>query len=62
LIDAFSAFTNAYNQDEKVVFHCGGGKGRTGMVAYGTLMALGLAQSLNDAEEQAKSIRPCLKH
>lgn len=60
LRDAISAVTNAYNQGEKVVFHCGGGKGRTGMVAYGTLMALGLAQSLDDAEEQAKNIRPVL--
>lgn len=60
LAEAIAAVTNAYNQGEKVVFHCGGGKGRTGMVAYGTLMALGVAQTLDDAEEQAKRIRPIL--
>jgi len=60
LTEAIEAVTTAYNQGEKVVFHCGGGKGRTGMVAYGTLMKLGFAQSLDEAEEQAKSIRPIL--
>lgn len=60
LEEAISVVTNAYNHGKKVVFHCGGGKGRTGMVALGTLMALELAQSLDDAEEQAKSIRPVL--
>jgi len=51
LIDDILAVTNAYNQSEKVVFHCSGAKGRTGMVAYGTIMVLGLAQSFDDAEE-----------
>ncbi|MFC5528246.1 protein-tyrosine phosphatase family protein [Cohnella yongneupensis] len=40
--------------------HCGGGKGRTGTVAAGTLLALGLVSDLEDAEARAKSIRPVI--
>lgn len=57
---AIKAVTDAYNNGEKVAFHCGGGKGRTGTVAYGTLLELGLAATIEDAEQQAHSIRPVL--
>ncbi|MEF3310882.1 hypothetical protein PV433_18530 [Paenibacillus sp. GYB004] len=40
-----------------MAFHCGGGKGRTGTVAAGTLLALGLSDTLDEAEAKAKSIR-----
>ncbi|WP_201317661.1 dual specificity protein phosphatase family protein [Paenibacillus sp. EPM92] len=54
---AIDEVVNAYRQGQKVAFHCGGGKGRTGTVAAGTLMELGVAKSLDEAEAKAKSIR-----
>ncbi|MBU8764157.1 dual specificity protein phosphatase family protein [Micrococcus luteus] len=54
---AIQAVTEAYQQNKKVAFHCGGGKGRTGTVAAGTLLALGLSDTLDEAEAKAKSIR-----
>jgi protein-tyrosine phosphatase len=50
----------AYREGKKVAFHCGGGKGRTGAVAVGTLRELCIAQSLEEAEEKAKAIRPII--
>jgi protein-tyrosine phosphatase len=40
-----------------VAFHCGGGSGRTGAVAAGTLIALGEAKGIDEAEVKAKNIR-----
>ncbi|PZD95931.1 protein tyrosine phosphatase [Paenibacillus sambharensis] len=57
---AIDQVIDAYNRGEKVGFHCGGGKGRTGAVAVGTLLKLGLSRSLEEAEQQAKSRRPVL--
>jgi protein-tyrosine phosphatase len=54
---AIHAVTEAYQQNKKVAFHCGGGKGRTGAVAAGTLLALGLSHTVDEAEAKAKSIR-----
>jgi protein-tyrosine phosphatase len=54
---AIQAVTEAYQQNKKVAFHCGGGKGRTGTVAAGTLLALGLSDTLDEAEAKVKSIR-----
>ncbi|WMT43246.1 dual specificity protein phosphatase family protein [Paenibacillus sp. D2_2] len=51
---------SAYRKGEKVAFHCGGGKGRTGTVATCILMELGLSTNLQEAEAQAKEIRPIL--
>jgi protein-tyrosine phosphatase len=51
----------SYEAGKKVAFHCGGGKGRTGTVAVGTLFKLGLAPTLEQANEQATAIRPVLK-
>ncbi|KQX51895.1 protein-tyrosine phosphatase family protein [Paenibacillus sp. Root444D2] len=48
----------AYNSGKKVGFHCGGGKGRTGAVAIGTLISLGKSQTIEEAEKIAQSIRP----
>ncbi|AZN38371.1 protein-tyrosine phosphatase family protein [Paenibacillus albus] len=47
----------AYKSGKKVGFHCGGGSGRTGAVAAGTLIALGESASLDEAEQKAKNIR-----
>ena len=44
----------------RVMFHCGMGRGRTGTVATGVLLELGLADSVEAAEAKAKQIRPQL--
>jgi protein-tyrosine phosphatase len=54
---AIDEVIKAYKSGKKVAFHCGGGKGRTGTVAAGTLMALGETDTLDEAEAKAKSIR-----
>lgn len=51
---------NAYNEGKKVYFHCAGGSNRTGTVAVGTLLALGKAKTIEEAEEMAKSVRPII--
>lgn len=58
---AISHVSEAYRAGKKVAFHCGGGKGRTGAVAVGALIELGLADNLADAEQQAKAIRPVIR-
>lgn len=55
---AIDEVVNAYYSGKKVAFHCGGGKGRTGTVAAGTLLSLGLAKDIEEAETTAKRIRP----
>lgn len=57
---AIAAVTEAYQQGRKVAFHCGAGRGRTGTVAAGVLLALGLARDVDSAIAQAKAIRPQL--
>ncbi|REE81581.1 dual specificity protein phosphatase-like protein [Paenibacillus taihuensis] len=57
---AISIIADAYKSGKRVGFHCGGGKGRTGTVAIGTLIELGLADSIEEAETKAKSIRPII--
>lgn len=54
---AIQSIIEAYQQNKKVAFHCNGGKGRTGAVAAGTLLTLGLSPSLDEAVAKAKSIR-----
>ncbi|WP_026584581.1 protein-tyrosine phosphatase family protein [Bacillus sp. J33] len=49
---------SAYNEGKKVYFHCAGGSNRTGTVAIGTLLSLGKAKTIEEAEEMAKSARP----
>lgn len=57
---AIQEVVKAHHEGKKVGFHCGGGKGRTGTVAVGTLRELGIAQTLEEAEEKAKAIRPII--
>lgn len=52
---------NAYKEGKKVYFHCGGGSNRTGTVAIGTLIKLGKAKTIEEAEEMAMSIRSKIK-
>ncbi|WP_431028681.1 protein-tyrosine phosphatase family protein [Lysinibacillus sp. LZ02] len=48
----------AYEAGEKIYFHCGSGGGRAGVMAVATLMELGVAESLDEAELIAKQARP----
>jgi len=57
---AIQAVVSAYHQKKKVAFHCGGGKGRTGAVAIGVLLELGICNTIDEAEAMAKSIRPVI--
>ncbi|SEM55144.1 thioredoxin reductase (NADPH) [Mesobacillus persicus] len=52
---------DAYHKGKKVYFHCGGGSNRTGTVAIGTLLALGEANTIDEAEAKAQSVRPKIK-
>ncbi|MCB6184220.1 dual specificity protein phosphatase family protein [Leeia sp. TBRC 13508] len=58
--EAIQTVVAAYRDGKKVAFHCGGGKGRTGTVAVGVLLELGVCQQLDEAELMAKSIRPLI--
>jgi len=58
--EAIDAVVAAYHAGKKVGFHCGGGKGRSGTVATGVLLELGLCQRLDEAETLAQSIRPVI--
>lgn len=58
--NAIDAVVSAYREGRRVAFHCGGGRGRTGTVAAGVLLELGLCSTLEEAEARAKSIRPVL--
>lgn len=58
--DAILAVVDAYQNGHKVAFHCGAGRGRTGTVAAGVLLELKISNTLPEAVERAKSIRPVL--
>ncbi len=49
---------NAYHSGKNVYFHCNTGRGRAGTIASATLLELGLADSVDEAEQKAKEIRP----
>jgi len=55
---AIAAVVAAYRAGQKVAFHCGGGRGRTGAVATGVLLALGQCRTVAEAEAMAQAIRP----
>ncbi|MDA1818262.1 tyrosine-protein phosphatase [Bacillus cereus] len=55
--NAIAAVKEAVGQDKKVFFHCSGGRNRTGTVATGLLLALGLASSVEEAEQEVKEVR-----
>ncbi|WP_096155349.1 MULTISPECIES: protein-tyrosine phosphatase family protein [Bacillus] len=48
----------AYNEGKNIYFHCQGGSNRTGTVAIGTLLSLGEATTMEEAEKIAKKARP----
>ncbi|TQR30573.1 hypothetical protein C7Y47_15715 [Lysinibacillus sphaericus] len=49
---------SAYENGQKVYFHCGSGGGRAGVAATAVLMELGMANSLEEAEGAVKKARP----
>ncbi|MGN7765224.1 MULTISPECIES: protein-tyrosine phosphatase family protein [Paenibacillus] len=55
---AIHAVTAAVNSGKTVYFHCAGGRNRTGTVATGVLLELGLASTVQEAETLATSKRP----
>ncbi|MBU9713579.1 protein-tyrosine phosphatase family protein [Evansella tamaricis] len=52
------SIVKSYNEGKKIYFHCQGGSNRTGTVAVGTLLELGLAKTIEEAEDMAKQVRP----
>ncbi|MBT2581604.1 dual specificity protein phosphatase family protein [Planococcus sp. ISL-109] len=56
--DAIDGVVIAYEEGKKIFFHCAGGSNRTGTVAIGTLLALGEADTVEEAEQMATSVRP----
>ena len=54
---AVSEVMNAYNDGKKVFFHCGSGSGRAGTIATATLLEMGQAKTVEEAEQKAKEIR-----
>ncbi|MFC4324218.1 protein-tyrosine phosphatase family protein [Litchfieldia salsa] len=56
--ESINHVVNAYNEGKNVYFHCQGGSNRTGTVAIGTLISLGKAKNIEQAEEMAKAARP----
>lgn len=57
ILHAVDEVVSAYRDGKKVFFHCGGGGGRAGTVAVATLIELGQAESVEEAEQKAKAIR-----
>ena len=56
--DAIEGVVTAFEEGKKVFFHCAGGSNRTGTVAVGTLLALGQAGTIEEAEQMATAVRP----
>ena len=54
---AVKEIINAYKDGKNVYFHCNTGRGRAGTIATATLLELGLADSIDEAEQQTKVIR-----
>lgn len=54
---AIEEVVNAYQNGHKVGFHCAAGRGRTGTIAAGVLLKLGIFSSVEEAEQEAKNIR-----
>ena len=57
---AVKKVVDAYKEGKNVYFHCNTGRGRAGTIATATLLELGLADSIDEAEQQAKAIQPTI--
>jgi len=58
---AVKEIVNAYKDGKNVYFHCNTGRGRAGTIATATLLELGLADSIDEAEQQTKVIRSSIR-
>jgi predicted protein tyrosine phosphatase len=54
---AIGEVLEAYRAGHKVGIHCAAGRARTGTVAAGVLLSLGLSSDVDEAEERVKTIR-----
>lgn len=55
---ATQAVMAAYHSGKNVYFHCNTGRGRGGTIAAAVLLELGQAETVVEAEEKVKAIRP----
>ncbi|MEC0168222.1 protein-tyrosine phosphatase family protein [Paenibacillus graminis] len=58
VLAAIHAVKEAVTGGKTVYFHCAGGRNRTGTVATGVLLELGLASTVEEAEALAQAKRP----
>ncbi|WP_438311682.1 protein-tyrosine phosphatase family protein [Sporosarcina sp. FA9] len=58
IISTVNTIVEAYNSGKNIYFHCNTGRGRAGTIAAATLLELGLANTVNDAEQKALEIQP----
>lgn len=49
---------DAYHAGKNVYFHCNTGRGRGGTIATAVLLELGQAETVEEAEDKVKTIRP----
>lgn len=49
---------DAYKEGKNIYIHCGSGSGRAGVMSVATLLELGIAENLTDAEAKVKEARP----
>lgn len=56
--EAVGQIVEAYNDGKNVYFHCTSGNGRAGTMAVATLLELGIAKTVEEAEQTVKAIRP----
>lgn len=58
---AIEQVVDAYQNGHKVGLHCAAGRGRTGTIAAGVLLRLGIFNTVDEAEQEAKSIRSSIQ-
>lgn len=58
LRSAVEQIVAAYKDGKNVFFHCTSGNGRAGTMAVATLLELGIAKTVDEAEQTVKAIRP----
>lgn len=56
--EAVNKVMEAYKEGKNVYFHCNTGKGRGGTLAAATLIELGKAENVEEAELMTQAIRP----
>lgn len=56
--EAVSKVIEAYKEGKNIYFHCNTGRGRGGTLAAATLLELGKAENIEEAELMTTTIRP----